>query len=60
SADARTTALRAVQQDLVIDTAIFVPLAESTFQIASQATVHGLGFEPSSGLPDGNYGVWIG
>ncbi|UOQ59718.1 ABC transporter substrate-binding protein [Leucobacter rhizosphaerae] len=55
----RSAALRTVQQELVIDEAIFVPVAESTFQIAARTSVGGLGFDYSSANPDGNYGVWV-
>lgn len=57
---AYTTAIDAVQTDLVLDEAVFIPLTESTFQVATAAEVHGVGFDPSSGTPDSAYGVWLG
>ncbi|MFT4123835.1 MAG: ABC transporter substrate-binding protein [Microbacteriaceae bacterium] len=52
--------LDTIQQYLVEDEALFVPLTESTFQIANSTSVHGLGFDYSSGSPDSNYNVWVG
>lgn len=55
-----TEAAHAFQQDLVLDDAVFVPLTESTFQIAYSTAVEGLGFDASSGLPGSVYDVRIG
>lgn len=54
------TDLDAVQKYLVQDEALFVPLTESTFQIAYRSNVHGLGFDYSSATPDGGYTAWVG
>lgn len=51
--------LAQIQQYLTVDQALFVPLTESTFQIAAENSVHGTGFDYSSGVPDGNYNVWV-
>ncbi|GAB6899276.1 ABC transporter substrate-binding protein [Kineosporia succinea] len=51
--------LDGIQQYLVKDQALFVPLVESTFPVAASNTLHGNGFDYSSGVPDGNYNVWV-
>ncbi|HEY0188117.1 MAG TPA: ABC transporter substrate-binding protein [Cellulomonas sp.] len=56
----RTEALAAIQTDLVLDEAVFIPLTESTFQVAYASDVHGIGFDASSGTPDSAYDVWLG
>ncbi len=59
SPEDRIAALNTVQQELVLNETVFVPVAESTFQIAARNAVGGLGFDFSSANPDGNYGVWV-
>ncbi len=56
----RTSDLDAIQTYLVNDQALFVPLTESTFNVAHSSDVHGIGFDYSSGSPDSNYSVWTG
>ncbi|GAA3613748.1 ABC transporter substrate-binding protein [Kineosporia mesophila] len=58
-ADQYAKALDGIQQYLVNDQALFIPLVESTFQIAAGSALHGTGFDYSSGVPDSNYNVWL-
>ena len=46
-----------IQQYLVIDEAIFIPLVESNFQVAYRNGVDGIRFDNSAGIPDSNYTV---
>lgn len=55
----RIEGIHTIQQELVLNEAVFVPVAESTFQVAASTSVGGLGFDYSSANPDGNYGVWV-
>lgn len=48
-----------VQQSVVQDNVILLPLYAPTDQIAAAKSVHGLGFEPTAGIPASAYNVWI-
>ncbi|WP_433717661.1 ABC transporter substrate-binding protein [Actinoplanes sp. CA-051413] len=58
-ADQRRTTYRAVQQRVVREQAIVLPLYAPNDQIAAARTVGGLSFEPTAGVPNSAYGVWV-
>ncbi|MFG1603254.1 ABC transporter substrate-binding protein [Actinoplanes sp. NPDC049265] len=56
----RTELYRRLQQHVVADQALVLPLYAPADQIAAARTVGGLGFEPTAGVPGNAYGVWLG
>jgi peptide/nickel transport system substrate-binding protein len=58
-ADQRRATYRAVQQRVVREQAIVLPLYAPNDQIAAARTVGGLSFEPTAGVPNSAYGVWV-
>jgi peptide/nickel transport system substrate-binding protein len=57
--DKRRATYRAVQQRVVREQAIVLPLYAPNDQIAAARTVGGLSFEPTAGVPNSAYGVWV-
>jgi peptide/nickel transport system substrate-binding protein len=55
----RLTAYRAVQKRVVTDQALVLPLYAPNDQIAAATTVGGLTFEPTAGVPNSAYNVWL-
>ncbi|GAA2484573.1 ABC transporter substrate-binding protein [Winogradskya humida] len=61
-ADAGTDRLGAytkIQQKVVTQQALVLPLYAPADQIAASRSVGGLGFEPTAGVPVSAYGVWL-
>lgn len=56
----RTGYYQQVQQRVVTDLALVLPLYGPADQIAAARTVGGLGFEPVAGVPASAYDVWLG
>jgi peptide/nickel transport system substrate-binding protein len=55
----RRATYRAVQQRVVREQAIVLPLYAPNDQIAAARTVGGLSFEPTAGVPNSAYRVWV-
>ncbi|BCJ49040.1 peptide ABC transporter [Actinoplanes sp. NBRC 14428] len=55
----RSAAYRQVQRKVVADDALVLPLYAPADQLAASRSVGGLGFEPTAGVPDRAYGVWV-
>ncbi|AGZ42745.1 ABC transporter substrate-binding protein [Actinoplanes friuliensis] len=55
----RLATYRAIQQQVVADQAVVLPLYAPSDQIAAARTVGGLSFEPTAGVPNSAYNVWI-
>jgi peptide/nickel transport system substrate-binding protein len=55
----RAAAYHAVQQRVVGDQALVLPLYAPADQIAAARTVGGLSFEPTAGVPNSAYNVWL-
>jgi peptide/nickel transport system substrate-binding protein len=55
----RTALYRQLQQHVVADQALVLPLYAPADQIAAARTVGGLGFEPTAGVPGSAYRVWL-
>jgi peptide/nickel transport system substrate-binding protein len=58
-ATARKAAYAKIQQRVVAEQAIVLPLYAPNDQIAAAKTVGGLTFEPTAGVPNSASGVWI-
>jgi peptide/nickel transport system substrate-binding protein len=56
---ARVKAYTAVQQKVVTDEALVLPLYAPADQIAASKSVGGLTFEPTAGVPNSAYHVWL-
>jgi peptide/nickel transport system substrate-binding protein len=57
---ARQATYRRIQQRVVAEQALVVPLYAPNDQIAAARTVGGLGFEPTAGVPGSALNVWLG
>ena len=55
----RTDLYKQVQQRVVADEAVVLPLYAPADQIGAARTVGGIGFEPTAGVPAGAYGIWL-
>jgi peptide/nickel transport system substrate-binding protein len=55
----RTATYRQLQQRVVAEQALVLPLYAPGDQIAAATTVGGLTFEPTAGVPNSAYGVWL-
>ena len=55
----RRQAYEAVQQKVVADEALVLPLYAPADQIAAAKSVGGLGFEPTAGVPVDAYNLWV-
>lgn len=55
----RTTLYREVQQRVVAQEPLLLPLYAPADQIANRREVGGLGFEPTAGVPVSAYNVWV-
>jgi peptide/nickel transport system substrate-binding protein len=55
----RQASYHAVQQRVVADQALVLPLYAPADQIAAARTVGGLSFEPTAGVPNSAYNVWL-
>ncbi|MFI7214306.1 ABC transporter substrate-binding protein [Micromonospora maritima] len=49
-----------LQQRVVVEQALLLPLYAPADQIAARTTVGGVRFEPTAGVPAGAYDLWIG
>ncbi|GGN30636.1 ABC-type transport system substrate-binding protein [Actinoplanes campanulatus] len=57
---ARNGTYQRVQRLTVTDQALILPLYAPADQVAASATVGGLGFEPTAGVPGSAYNLWLG
>ncbi|MBO3743793.1 ABC transporter substrate-binding protein [Actinoplanes flavus] len=57
---ARNGTYQRVQRLTVTDQALILPLYAPADQVAAAATVGGLGFEPTAGVPGSAYHLWLG
>jgi peptide/nickel transport system substrate-binding protein len=55
----RQATYAALQQRVVADQALVLPLYAPADQIAASRTVGGLSFEPTAGVPNSAYNVWL-
>ncbi|GLY93069.1 ABC transporter substrate-binding protein [Actinoplanes sp. NBRC 103695] len=56
----RTELYRQLQQRVVGEQALVLPLYAPADQIGAARTVGGVGFEPTAGVPVSAYGIWLG
>ncbi|GIF05626.1 ABC transporter substrate-binding protein [Actinoplanes siamensis] len=56
----RTELYRKVQQLVITDQALVLPLYAPQDQIAASRSVGGVGFEPTAGVPGSAYRLWLG